>query len=143
MASIVMRRQDLPPGEVLCSYCTAKCCRYFALAIDTPTTWRDFDNIRWFMFHGRVSLFVDKKVWYLVVHEACKHLQPDNRCGTYATRPRICRDYTTDGCEYDNEFVYDQLFETPEQLWEYAEAVLPPPRRRKVKGELAVTLPVL
>ncbi len=46
-------------------------------------------------------------------------------CGAYDTRPQICRDYTTESCEYDNDGVYDQLFETPEQLWEYAHAILP------------------
>ena len=35
-------RKDLKPGEILCSYCEAKCCCYFALHIDTPETWKDF-----------------------------------------------------------------------------------------------------
>ena len=81
------RREDLKPGEWLCSYCTAKCCRYFALPIDTPTTWQDFDYLRWFMMHGRVSLFVEGETWYLMVYADCQHLLPDNRCGTYETRP--------------------------------------------------------
>ena len=30
----------------------------------------------------------------------CPHLQPDNRCGIYQTRPQICRDYAADAlCE--------------------------------------------
>ena len=33
-----IRRKDLPPGHSLCEYCTAKCCRYFALPIDAPET---------------------------------------------------------------------------------------------------------
>jgi uncharacterized protein len=36
-------REKLKPGECLCSYCTAKCCRYFALPIEEPTTWKEFD----------------------------------------------------------------------------------------------------
>ena len=31
-----IRREELPPGKVLCEYCTAKCCHYFALPIETP-----------------------------------------------------------------------------------------------------------
>ncbi len=42
------RREDIPADKVLCEYCTAKCCRYFALPMDTPETWRDFEFIRWF-----------------------------------------------------------------------------------------------
>ena len=30
------RRKDVPEGVVLCDHCTAKCCRYFALPLDTP-----------------------------------------------------------------------------------------------------------
>jgi uncharacterized protein len=141
------RREDLKPGECLCSYCTAKCCRYFALPIDTPTTWKDFDYLRWFMMHGRVALFVEKETWYLMVYADCRHLLPDNRCGVYETRPAICRAYTTAECEFDEDAVYDKFFETPEQIWEYAEAVLPPRRKKKAeKGSgagLTLSLPVL
>lgn len=120
-----IRRADLPAGECLCSYCTAKCCRYFALPIDKPTEWRDFDHLRWFMLHGRVGAFVEDDTWYLVVYADCDKLRPDQMCGIYETRPDICRAYTTDSCEYDDEAVYDQFFEVPEQIVEYAEALLP------------------
>lgn len=124
-------RKQLKPGEVLCAHCTALCCRYFALPIEAPTNWKEFDNIRWYMFHGNVSVFVDQGTWFLVVHADCRHLQPDQRCGIYFDRPTICREYSTSGCEFDNDFVYDKLFETPEQIEEYAEALLPPRRNRR------------
>lgn len=127
-----VRREDLRPGEVLCAYCTAKCCRYFALPIDTPTTWEDFDHLRWYIMHGKSAIFVDDGTWYLLVYGDCKHLRADNFCGAYETRPQICRDYTTEKCEYDGDGCYDKFFEAPEQVWEYAEAVLPP--KRKPKG---------
>ena len=57
----------------------------------------------------------------------------DNRCQIYFNRPRICRDYTTDECEYDEVWSFDKAFETPEQIWEYAEALLPPRRNREVR----------
>jgi len=139
-----VRRKDLKPGEVLCSYCTAKCCRYFALVIETPDNWDDYDNMRWYMMHGPVSIFVEDEAWYLMIHADCNHLQEDNMCGIYEDRPRICRQYSVDNCEYDDDSCYDKLFETPDQLWEYAEAVLPPRRKKKSKGSnLKVTLPVL
>ena len=137
-----MKRKDLPSGDVLCNHCTARCCRYFALPIDTPAEWKDFDNLRWFMLHGRISVFVDQKTWYLVVHNDCRHLQPDNLCGIYSDRPQICSDYSTKDCEFDNDFVYDKMFETPEQIDEYAEAVLPPKKSRRRKSQ-PVGLPIL
>jgi len=155
MAKREKKREDLKPGEVLCQYCTARCCRYFALPIDPPKTWQDFDYMRWYIMHGRTSIFVDSGVWYLCVHGDCRHLLPDNRCGIYHTRPQICRDYSTDGCEYGNDGVYDKFFESPEQLWEYAEAVMPvrsmppqlmaiPPAPKKKRGSVNLPqLPVL
>ena len=71
------RRQDLDPSEMLCEYCTAKCCRYFALPIETPETTEDFAFIRWYLFHGQASVFTEDGDWYLLVHTVCKHLQED------------------------------------------------------------------
>ena len=117
------RREDLPKDANLCDYCTAKCCRYFALPIETPTTPRDFDFLRWYLLHDRASLFVEDGTWYLLVHTTCQFLRDDHRCGIYETRPQICRDYKTDDCEYDNDGLYDQYFEHPDQVAEYAEAM--------------------
>ena len=97
--------------------------------------------MRWYMMHGPLSVFVDGESWFLLVPGDCQHLQSDHRCGTYETRPQICRDYTTDACEYDNDGVYDQFFETPAQLWEYAHAILPARPRRSAADPIA--LPVL
>ena len=117
-------REDLKPGEVLCSYCPAKCCCYFALPIDTPECWKDFEYIRWYLLHERAAVFIEDDCWYLLVHNRCKHLTDDNLCDEYETRPQICRDYTTKNCEYEDEWCYERYLETPEQVQQYAEAVL-------------------
>jgi uncharacterized protein len=116
------QRDQVPEGKSLCDFCTAKCCRYFAMPLDAPTEVKDFDYIRWYLLHDRATVFVEDGTWYLLVHTTCKHLQSDNRCGIYFTRPQICRDYTTDECEYDDSWCYEQYFETPEQIVEYVEA---------------------
>jgi Fe-S-cluster containining protein len=131
-------RDDLKPGECLCDHCVGKCCRYFSLPIDTPTTWDDYDSIRWYLAHGRTLVYVEKGTWYLVVMTRCKYLTADDRCRIYLSRPKICREYTTDECEYDDDWTFEKVFETAEQIWEYAEAVLPPRRRRKAAGGLPV-----
>jgi hypothetical protein len=86
-------------------------------------------------------VFTEEGCWYVCVHTVCKHLQDDHRCGIYETRPPICREYTTKDCEYEDDWVYDQYFETPEQVAEYMEAVLGPGgervgdgRRKKARG---------
>ena len=136
-------RKELSPDEVLCDHCTAKCCRYFALPIDTPTTRKDFDYIHWFLLHGDVAVFAEQGQWYLLVNNVCRHLQDDHRCGIYTSRPRVCREYSTDDCEYADDFVYEKYLETPEQVQEYAEAVLPPKKRKFIRTPKPPLLPVL
>ena len=74
-------REEIGPDECLCDYCSAKCCKYFALPIDMPESRKDFDFVRWYLLHGRASVFVDEGDWYMLVHTDCKNLGPDNRCG--------------------------------------------------------------
>ena len=138
-----MVKLQIPAGDVLCSYCTAKCCRYFALPIEKPQKMEEFEFIRWYLLHDQATIFVEEGTWYLLVHTTCKHLQPDNRCGIYYTRPEICREYSTDNCEFDDHYVYEKYFETPEQIDEYMEAVIPPKGRKSIRSEKPVGLPVI
>ena len=120
------RRSEFSAADNLCDHCTAKCCHYFALAIDEPVSRRDFDFMRWYLLHDRATVFVDDENWYLLVHTTCKHLQDDYRCGIYESRPQICREYTTDECEFEDDWCYEKYFETPEQIDEYADALFGP-----------------
>ena len=131
------KKSEVPP-ERLCEFCDAKCCRYFALPIDKPSTFEEFDYVRWYLLHEGASVFVEDGDWFLLVHSPCKELGPDNRCQIYETRPQICREYSTTRCEYDDLFLFEQYFETPEQVEEYAVATLGPrPERAEAakKGE--------
>lgn len=131
-------RKDVPKGANLCEYCTGKCCHYIALPIDTPENWKDFDYIRWYLAHEDLSVFVEDKNWYLMVHRTCQYLLPDKRCGIYEVRPQICRDYTTDSCEYEDEYIYEKIFENEQQVYEYAEAVLGPNKSYGSQNGLSV-----
>jgi uncharacterized protein len=135
-------RDRLPPGKVLCEYCTAKCCRYFALPIDTPEEFQDFEYLRWYLLHERATVFQEDGSWYLLVHTVCKHLLPNNLCGIYETRPQICRDYTTENCEYDSDWTYEFYLETPEQVAEYTEAVIQP-KGQSIRSRKPALLPML
>jgi len=116
----------------LCDQCAALCCRYFALPVDNPDCKRDYDNIRWYLLHQNVVIFVESKQWYIGILNHCKQLQSDNRCGIYQTRPAICRSYTTDNCDYHaGDYGYDLLFTSAEALWEYALQTLAAERKAK------------
>lgn len=138
-----IRREELGDGEVLCDHCTAKCCRYFAVQIDTPEDREDYDYLRWFLLHGEATIFTEDGDWYLLVSTECKHLRADGRCGIYATRPDICREYSTESCEFDDDAVYDRCFETSEQMEEYTEALHPRKGRDGLRSPRPPLLPVL
>jgi len=103
--------------DLLCDHCSGLCCRYFALPIDEPTTAGEFDDVRWFMLHKGISVFVEDGQWYINIASPCRHLGPDHRCTIYEKRPRICRAYNTDNCDYhDGRYEYEHHFTTVESL---------------------------
>jgi Fe-S-cluster containining protein len=104
------------------------------LEIDTPETRRAYDDIRWYLIHENVFVFIEKKKWYLGIYSRCKHLQTDNRCGIYETRPQICREYSTDNCDYHGgEYDWDILFSSAEQLEKYGKEKLAEDRAKARK----------
>jgi len=136
-----------PKAGPPCHDCSAKCCKYFALQIDKPQTPKEHDNIRWYLLHEHIAVWVQDGDWYLEVRTPCKHLLPDNRCGVYHSRPAICREYgwpdkdnPDDPCEYfTGNDGYDLLFETADAFaaWSKVELARREERlakRRKGKG---------
>ncbi len=107
-------------GSVLCEHCAATCCRYLALPIDKPTNTRDYDDIRWYLLHAGVTVFVEDGDWYIQYQTACKLLGEDNLCTIYETRPEICREYEADGCDYPGgTYGYDHHFTHAKQIEAY------------------------
>ncbi len=107
--------------KILCDKCTGLCCRYFALPIDTPEDREDFDDIRWYLCHENVTVFVEDGDWYVNMDNKCKHLsENDYRCGIYSTRPKLCRNYTTKDCDLtEGEYDYELHFLNDKQMEEY------------------------
>jgi Fe-S-cluster containining protein len=112
-------------GESLCSRCAALCCRYFSLPVDTPKTAKDFDDIRWYLAHEGVTVYVDEGTWYVSVAAKCKYLRHDNLCAVYEHRPRICASYSERNCDYHGgDYGYSHFFSDVEQLEAYAKQLL-------------------
>lgn len=109
------------PKEQPCRKCTGRCCRYFALQIDTPRSWDDYDNIRWYLSHREVTVFVEKGKWYLNIKNPCRHLSKrDFRCRNYDLRPHICRTYSTDSCDLNgSQYDYQMYFQNDRHMEEY------------------------
>jgi uncharacterized protein len=96
----------IPP----CGDCGGRCCKYTAIEIDRPTTKNDFDNIRWYLSHINVHVFVDHdKKWHVEFRSPCENLAENYECRIYEIRPRICRNHgnTEEECEYfDSPYLY-------------------------------------
>ena len=124
-------------SKQLCDGCS-KCCEYFALEIDTPETEDEFQNIRWYLLHEKVKLFITEEIdeddetpegeevevtehWFLQIYNPCKKLAPDGKCSIYSTRPEICKDHSHENCEKygaaDDEIA---SFTDAEAFWKWA-----------------------
>jgi len=127
-----------------CDKCTGLCCRYFALPIDTPETREDYDDIRWFLCHKNVSVFVENGDWYICIKNKCKYLsENDYRCKIYDKRPRICRQYSHKDCDFvEGEYDFELHFTNDKQMEEYIKMKFDSKttkkakvKRQKVKGK--------
>lgn len=116
----------------ICRFCRAKCCKYFGLQIDTPKTKHDFENIRWFLAHRDVAIFVDKRKWFIELYNDCKYLTKDHRCNIYDIRPTICKEHEIDTCEHVLEsFGHDKIFNSMEEFDVYLEERFGRKKRKK------------
>jgi Fe-S-cluster containining protein len=85
-------------GKFDCSQC-GLCCTYLAIEIDGPTSVKRATELLWYLYHQDVSLYVNDDSWMVQFETTCRHLTADRRCGVYATRPHICREFSEQDCE--------------------------------------------
>lgn len=115
------KKLELPmlalPGAHPCHDC-GSCCNYVAVEIDNPTGFKDYEQIYWYLTHGKVAVYVDwEGDWYIEFATVCEHLNEAKACGIYQERPWICSDFSSDECEKTtNEPAFKYRFETPEEL---------------------------
>jgi uncharacterized protein len=105
-----MSKKNTPSYIPPCLDCGGRCCKYTAIEIDKPTTKTDFDNVRWYLSHLNVHVFVDHdKKWHVEFRSPCENLGDNHECLIYEIRPRICRNHgnTEEECEYfDSPYLY-------------------------------------
>ncbi len=109
-----------PSGLLSCEGCS-HCCHYIALEIGRPTSKKDYDDLLWYLLHDGVSIYVDRAGrWFVQFDTTCRALTEDERCGIYAERPQICREYRIESCvRHDPEPPEKHLFRWPEDLERY------------------------
>jgi uncharacterized protein len=105
---------------MLCDDCSGLCCRYLALPIDKPKSKNDYDDIRWYLAHDGISVFVEEGDWYINIDNRCRFLTPENKCAMYHRRPKICRGYSMKNCDLrDGAYDYQHHFKTLESFEQY------------------------
>jgi uncharacterized protein len=124
--------------ESICDKCPAICCHYITIEIDKPSGKRQHDDVRWYLLHEGITLLIEKGRYMIKAPTPCRELTPENRCGIYEKRPKTCRDYSTDNCDYHSEFgdwetEYVEL-ESPEAYDAYRESKK---RKKKLKKKKA------
>ena len=103
-----------------CRKCEAKCCRYFVLQIDTPKHKQDFENIRWYLAHKGIFVYIEKRKWYLEVSNRCRYLTKDHNCRIYEKRPLVCREHDTSTCEHtSSHFGHEHMFRNMKEFDQY------------------------
>ena len=106
--------------DSLCQKCAGLCCRYVALPIETPEDKSDFEDVRWYLAHEGITVFVEEGDWYINMATRCKYLDRDNMCTIYEHRPKICRGYKDDNCDFHSgDYGYELHFTSIEELDEY------------------------
>jgi Fe-S-cluster containining protein len=81
-----------------------------ALPISAPRTKRDFDEIRWYVLHQNVSVYIDwDGDWMIQFDSPCEWLK-GGRCVHYELRPEICRDHDPAECERYVPFPAEKVF---------------------------------
>lgn len=121
-------------NESVCNRCTGLCCTYVTVEIDKPRSKRAKDDCRWYLLHAGVTIIVEDGNWHVKFPSRCDMLNDDNTCKIYEDRPKTCRDYANDNCDYYSEYEgwernYIEL-ESADDLVNYFES-----RKRKKNGK--------
>ena len=83
-----------------CIECRGKCCGYVSIEIDEPTNKEDMDDIRWYLMHKNVNVYIDEdRDWFVEFQTPCEGFDRE-RCEIYDDRPKICRDHGKDHQRY-------------------------------------------
>ena len=105
-----------------CKNCDGMCCKYVALEIDTPETKEEFENIRWYVAHKNIGVYVDSDdKWHIEFKTPCEFLGKDNLCKIREKRPEICRGYSQDECLFHNDYSEKHTFNSIEEIDKYLE----------------------
>lgn len=112
--------EDRMTESEICVRCTG-CCRYVTVEIVKPRSKEKIELYTWYLLHKNVQIYIDNDgAWNLLFITPCTKLGTDGRCGIYATRPKICKEYSPKSCSRTGKD-HTHLFMTPDALHDFLE----------------------
>jgi hypothetical protein len=130
--------------EKNCNNCGAKCCKYVVIELDIPEKAEDFEEIKWFVAHENVQVFIEEDgAWNVEFITPCKYLTKENLCSIHedfvknpkVKRSNICKEFSTEDCPHHNEYNEIFSFKKIEDVEEYIEKIFNAGLHRLKKDE--------
>jgi len=114
------------PSAHPCSGCGA-CCTYVATQIDNPKTWKQYENVYWYLTHENVAVYIDwEGDWYIEFQTRCRNLTEAKTCGIYVDRPVVCSEFSWTDCEKNSGLQgWKHYFKSFEDLLGFMQAQRP------------------
>ena len=114
------------PGAHPCASC-GECCTYVATQIDDPGTFKEYENLHWYLTHENVGVYIDSDGdWFIEFKTKCKHLTDAKTCGIYEERPLVCSEFSFNDCERNSgERGWKHYFHSQEELVEFLRSKRP------------------
>lgn len=90
---------------IKCDECRGDCCDGMILEIPKPRTKKDYEDIRWYLYHERTHVYIDRDGdWMAEMHLPCRHRDAHGgKCRIYNRRPPMCREAGHDECEMNED----------------------------------------
>ena len=70
---------ELPESHP-CNDCGV-CCDYVAVEIDPPTSFKDYENIHWYLVHRDITVYIDwEGDWFIEFMSPCENQTASKTC---------------------------------------------------------------
>lgn len=122
------------PGAHPCASC-GECCTYVATQIDDPKSFREFENVHWYLTHENVGVYIDwEGDWFIEFKTRCRHLTHAKTCAIYEDRPLVCSEFSFTECERNSgELAWKHYFHSQEEFVEFLRTKRPRSFERYMK----------
>jgi len=108
---------------ITCDKCKGQCCKTLAVQLETPTTYDDYEDIYWYLYHKPAIIYVDvEDRWWIEFPTKCSKLDKNGKCTEYETRPPVCRKAKVQDCEVNKEEI-KIMFKDEKEYKEYFDEI--------------------